>query len=111
MDKRGMGTEPLAGSVRKAQAAMQELRMALHYLHCIICTVTGSESGPIRRSERRASCARTHSSKLTARAIWQRPNQPKAGRAPPLLTRLPTHPAANGHCPQAESTEAEQDDG
>lgn len=34
MDERGMGTEPLADSVRKAQAAMQELRMDLHYLHC-----------------------------------------------------------------------------
>jgi len=34
MNKRGMGTEPLAASVCKAQHAMQELRMALHYLHC-----------------------------------------------------------------------------
>jgi hypothetical protein len=33
-DKRGMGTEPLAAKVRKAQRAMQDLRMALHYLHC-----------------------------------------------------------------------------
>ena len=29
-----MGTEPLAGDVRKAQHAMQALRMRLHYLHC-----------------------------------------------------------------------------
>jgi hypothetical protein len=34
MDTRGMGTEPLADSVRKARSAMQELRMALQYLHC-----------------------------------------------------------------------------
>jgi hypothetical protein len=34
MDKRGMGTEPLAASVRKAQHAMQEVRRTLHYLHC-----------------------------------------------------------------------------
>jgi hypothetical protein len=34
MDKRGMGTEPLNASVRKAQHAMQELRTSLHYLHC-----------------------------------------------------------------------------
>jgi hypothetical protein len=34
MDKRGMRTESLADSVRKSRHAMQELRMALHYLHC-----------------------------------------------------------------------------
>jgi hypothetical protein len=34
MDKRGMGTEPLAADVRNAQQAMQALRMALHFLHC-----------------------------------------------------------------------------
>jgi len=34
MDKRGMGTEPLAADVRKARDAMQALRMSLHYLHC-----------------------------------------------------------------------------
>jgi len=34
MDKRGMGTEPLAADVRRAQEAMQALRMRLHYLHC-----------------------------------------------------------------------------
>jgi hypothetical protein len=33
MDNRGMGTEPLADSVQKAQYAMRELRMASHYLH------------------------------------------------------------------------------
>jgi hypothetical protein len=35
IDTRGMGTEPLAGSVRKAQTAMQALRMALHFLHYV----------------------------------------------------------------------------
>jgi len=34
MDKRGMGIEPLADSVRKAQDAMQDRRMRLRYLHC-----------------------------------------------------------------------------
>jgi len=34
MDKRGMGTERLADSVRKARDAMQALRMSLHSLHC-----------------------------------------------------------------------------
>ena len=34
MDNRGMGTEPLTASVRKARDAVQALRMSLHYLHC-----------------------------------------------------------------------------
>jgi hypothetical protein len=34
MDKRGMGTEPLAATVRNAQQAMPALCMALHHLHC-----------------------------------------------------------------------------
>jgi hypothetical protein len=34
MDKRGMGTDPFAVDVRRAQEAMQALRMAHHYLHC-----------------------------------------------------------------------------
>jgi hypothetical protein len=34
IDKRGMGTEPLAADVQRAQEAMQALRMRLHYLNC-----------------------------------------------------------------------------
>jgi len=46
MDKRGMGTAPLAASVRKARNAMQEPRWPF-----AICIATGVASEPIGRSE------------------------------------------------------------
>ena len=34
MDRKGFGDDQLARDVRMAPHAMQDLRMALHYLHC-----------------------------------------------------------------------------
>jgi hypothetical protein len=57
MDQRGMGTEPLVNSVRKARNALQELRMRLHP-----CRATGLANGPIRRSDDEpAPCPTTRS--------------------------------------------------
>jgi hypothetical protein len=108
MDKRGLGTEPLADSARKVRNAMQELRMALHYLHC---------DGLGERANRATSADATMPDDKPKppsgpSVMWRWPNHRWLGdgRNDAPLSRLLLHFAAKGNRSKADCTHPEQDD-